>query len=80
MNNIEVSFKMDTDVDRRTYNGHTVVILEDRTTKMMNPDGTSRQYIFPDLLYIAYFSKSNLWTYYRGSGHKFHILTAILPV
>lgn len=35
--------RSDIEIDRRIFNGHTVVLLEDRS--MMKPDGTSKQYI-----------------------------------
>jgi len=35
--------RSDVEIDRRVFNGHTVVLLEDST--MMEPDGTSSQYI-----------------------------------
>ncbi len=35
--------RSDVEIDRRVFNGHTVVLLED--SSMMKPDGTSYQYI-----------------------------------
>ncbi|MFI5324466.1 MAG: hypothetical protein ACHQ6U_13315 [Thermodesulfobacteriota bacterium] len=35
----------DVEIDRREYNGLTVVLLEDRRRNTMLPDGTSKQYI-----------------------------------
>ncbi|MFI5324458.1 MAG: hypothetical protein ACHQ6U_13265 [Thermodesulfobacteriota bacterium] len=35
----------DIEIDRREFNGRTLVLLEDRGKGMMLPDGTSKQYI-----------------------------------
>ena len=36
---------MDVEIDRREYNGHTIVFQEDKSKEMIKPDGTSMQYI-----------------------------------
>ncbi|MFI5324063.1 MAG: hypothetical protein ACHQ6U_11190 [Thermodesulfobacteriota bacterium] len=35
----------DVEIDRRDYNGWTLLLLEDRHKGMMLPDGTSKHYI-----------------------------------
>ena len=35
----------DFEIDRREFNGHTLVLLEDRTKNLMKSDGTSGQYV-----------------------------------
>jgi hypothetical protein len=35
----------DMEIDRRNFNGHVLVLLEDRHKGMLKPDGTSEQYI-----------------------------------
>ena len=33
------------EIDQKDFNGHTIVLLEDRSREMRKPDGTSMQYI-----------------------------------
>ena len=35
----------DIEINRRIYNGHTILLLEDHRSGMIEKDGTSRQYI-----------------------------------
>lgn len=60
----------DVEIDRRIYGDHTIVLLEDRSTKMMLPDRTSKQYI----LAVEGISKEGN----RYLGHKRHISRLIV--
>lgn len=35
----------DRELDRKSFNGHTIVLLEDQNPRLRNPDGTSGQYV-----------------------------------